>query len=101
MLILLNIFISLMRVDVTMKKRFYSLKLKLGIIVIILMALILSVNLVITIEQIKKLNEESYGREALFIVKSTKNSIDADKFEKLVENKNINDPYYENLRKYL
>ncbi|MEG1254880.1 methyl-accepting chemotaxis protein [Clostridium sp.] len=84
-----------------MKGKFYSLKFKLSMILAVLMGMVLIISSIITIGMIKKLNVESYGKQALSIVKSTRNNIDGDKFEEIAKNKNANDPYFESLRKYL
>ena len=71
-----------------MKKKFFSLKFKTGLIFTILILIVLFINAIATIKQIKGINKESYGREALSVIKTINCNIDGDKFEELVKTKN-------------
>ncbi|WP_078115946.1 hypothetical protein [Clostridium beijerinckii] len=84
-----------------MKKKFFSLKFKTGLIFTILILMVLLINAIATIKQIKGINEESYGREALSVIKTINCNIDGDKFEELVKTKNDKTQYYEELRRKL
>lgn len=61
----------------------------------------LFINAIATIKQIKGINKESYGREALSVIKTINCNIDGDKFEELVKTKNDKTQYYEELRRKL
>lgn len=84
-----------------MKKRFYSLKFKICSIFIVFILMILFIITLTLNNQIKEINEESYGRESLSIVKMINFNIDGDKFEELVRTKDDKDPYYTELRNKL
>lgn len=84
-----------------MREKFYSLKFKLSIVLTGILGIILIFNGITTLMSISNLSEESYGREALSIVKVMRANVDGDKFEELTKSKDSSDPYFELLRKQL